>query len=503
MKKGLGSWALVFCGLLAAQGQGFANYKWTNVVAFPSLPTFANPICIASPPGETNRLFVCEHGGNIVVITNLAAPNRTIFMNLSSRVTLNGEAGLLAIAFHPGFATNGYFYVSYNGTTNSSLCDIVSRFKISASNTNQGDASSETPLYVQLDRAPNHNGGDLHFGPDNYLYVSLGDEGNEYNTLHDAQHIDAGFFSGILRVDVDKLPGSLAPHTNATAVVTGNYAVPPDNPFVGATTFDGLALNTSQLRTEFWAVGLRNPWRFSFDPLTGILYCGDVGGVGSSAREEVNVITKGGNYGWNYREGTSVRSNNVPAGFSSLPPIVEYLHGSATNQGNSITGGILYRGTEIPELYGKYIFADYVSGNVWILTPNGTNAVPFQYILTDPNIAAFGRDPRNGDVLMVDIVDNQIKRLTYSTYPRTLADAGVFSDMTTLTPHPGFVPYDVNVPQWADGADITRWFSIPNTNGRIFYRAPVPPFTPWTFPAPSLWIQHFDMEMTNGVPESK
>src|SRR6185437_11753755 len=295
MKKALWFWAFVFGGFLTAQGQGLGNYKWTNVVAFPSLPTFANPICIASPPGETNRLFVCEHGGNIVVITNLAAPNRTIFMNLSSRVTFSGEAGLLAIAFHPGFATNGYFYVSYNGTTNSSLVDIVSRFKISAANTNQGDLTSETRLYVQNDRANNHNGGDIHFGPDGYLYVSLGDEGGEYNTFHNAQHIDGGFFAGMLRIDVDKRPGNLTPNTNATAIITSNYSVPADNPFVGVTTFDGVAVNTSQLRTEFWAVGLRNPWRFSFDPLTGILYCGD---VGQDTVEEVDIIKKGGNYGW-------------------------------------------------------------------------------------------------------------------------------------------------------------------------------------------------------------
>jgi glucose/arabinose dehydrogenase len=401
MKKALWWWAFAAGGLLNVQGQGLANYKWTNVVAFPSLPTFASPICIASPPGETNRLFVCEHGGTIVVITNLAAPTRTIFMNLTSRVKLSGEAGLLAIAFHPGFATNGYFYVSYNGTTNSSTSDVVSRFKISASNTNQGDATSETPLYVQLDRADNHNGGDLHFGPDNYLYVSLGDEGNEYNTFHDAQHIDGGFFSGILRLDVDKLPGSLAPNTNATALITANYAVPPDNPFVGATTFDGLALNTSQLRTEFWAVGLRNPWRFSFDPLTGILYCGD---FGQDTVEEVDIIKKHGNYGWATYEGKlspppGVSTSGQPVAQNPIAPVVQYNHGSGATNGNCIIGGVVYRGSRFPELNGVYVYGDYTAAKFWATTYNGTSATTPILMFSGPKPTGFGIDPSNGDIL--------------------------------------------------------------------------------------------------------
>ncbi len=401
MKKALGLWAVILGGLLTAQGQGLANYKWTNVVAFTGLPTFANPICITSPPGETNRLFVCEHGGNIVVITNLAAPTRTVFMNLGGRVQFSGEAGLLAIAFHPGFATNGYFYVSYNGNTNSSLCDVVSRFKISASNTNQGDATSEVPLYVQLDRANNHNGGDLHFGPDGYLYVSVGDEGNEYNTLHNAQHIDGGFFAGMLRLDVDKLPGSLAPNTNATALITANYAVPSDNPFVGATTFDGLPVNTSQLRTEFWAVGLRNPWRFNFDPLTGILYCGD---VGQDTVEEVDIIKKGGNYGWASREGflsppPGVNTNGQPVPQNPIAPLLQYNHGSGATNGNCIIGGVVYRGSRFPALYGAYLYGDYSGKKFWASFYDGTNATTPFLLFGGQAPTAFGVDPRNGDVL--------------------------------------------------------------------------------------------------------
>ena len=160
-------------------------------------------------------------------------------VNTSESADLNNEEGMLSMAFDPGYVTNRYFYIFYMGpATNgtSGLHDILSRFQTPAGNPNQGDTSSETPLIVQYDRASNHNGGDTHFGPDGYLYVSVGDEGDEYNTLGNAQHIDENFFSGILRIDVNKLPGSLPPNPNSESAATTNYAVPPDNPFVGATS---------------------------------------------------------------------------------------------------------------------------------------------------------------------------------------------------------------------------------------------------------------------------
>src|SRR5262249_51620310 len=148
-------------------------------------------------------------------------------------------------------------------------------------------------------------------------------------------------------------------------------------------------INTNALRAEFWAIGLRNPWRFSFDT-NGVLYCGDVGG---SVREEVDVIVKGGNYGWVWREGTLAGPDGTrqgPTNFSFRGPIAEYDHGSATNQGNCVIGGVVYRGNRISQLAGKYIFADYVSGNVWSLTPDGTNTVPFTRLLSQSSIVAFG-----------------------------------------------------------------------------------------------------------------
>lgn len=404
---------VIFAAALSARGQALSSYLWTNVTAFPGLPSIANAICITAPPGETNRLFICEHGGIIDVITNLAAPNRTVFMNLSSRTYFSGEAGLLGLAFHPGFATNGYFYVSYNSKPNSSLADIVSRFKISSTNSNQGDPNSEVQLYSQPDRADNHNGGDVHFGPDGYLYISVGDEGNEYNTLHDAQHIDQNLFSGILRVDVDRLPGSLAPNPDSGATISTNYTIPPDNPFVGATTFDGATVNPAQVRTEFWAVGLRNPWRFSFDPVTGLLYCGD---VGQDTVEEVDIIKKGGNYGWATYEGTlspppGVNTNGQPVAQNVTWPIVAYNHGSATNQGNCIIGGVVYRGSRFPELNGAYVYADYVRGHFWATFYDGTNATPPVLLFNGSSPTAIGVDPRNGDILYTMDGTSTIRRI--------------------------------------------------------------------------------------------
>ncbi len=310
------------------------TFGYTSSNAFPGL-SFMNPVCIVSPPGETNRLFIVGKNGVISVITNLAAPTQSVFMDLTSRVTSDvsdtasdGEEGLLSLAFDPGYATNGTFYVFYtgqatNGTGSDTLHHFLSRFQFMAGNTNQGNPASETYLYVQYKRAPNHNGGDIVFGPDGYLYVSVGDEGMEYDYYTNAQHITWRLWSGILRLDVDKIdPLGLPPNPNSDLSQiyskTTNYQIPHDNPFVGATTFDGQAINANNVQTEFWAVGLRNVWRMSFDPLTGNLFAGD---VGQDQYEEADIITKGGNYGWAWWEG----NKHLRPAVSQLPRWLQRL----------------------------------------------------------------------------------------------------------------------------------------------------------------------------------
>jgi glucose/arabinose dehydrogenase len=405
---------LIIAAAISASGQNLGNYLWTNVVAFPGLPALNAPVCITSPPGETNRLFICEHIGSIVVVTNLADPNRTVFMNLTNRVTLSGEAGLCGLAFHPGYSSNGFFYVFYSGKTNGGLCEFVSRFHVSTTNANQGDTNSETQLFAQPDREDNHNGGDLHFGPDGYLYISVGDEGAQYNGHNNAQHINSNFFSGILRIDIDKLPGNLAPNPNANALITSNYVIPSDNPFVGATSFDGISINPAQVRTEFYAVGMRNPWRFNFDPLNGTLYCGD---VGQDTVEEVNIVTKGGNYGWATYEGHLnpppgvSTANTQPTAQNPIFPIVQYNHGSGATNGNCVIGGVVYRGSRYPHLYGAYIYGEYSNSRIWGIFYDGTNTTTPVNLLKNSTPTAFGIDPRNGDVIYTEDGTSNIKRV--------------------------------------------------------------------------------------------
>ena len=482
---------------------GYATEK-----AFGNLD-FKSPTAIVTPPGETNRIFIVEQAGRISVITNLAAPTRTVFLDIVKRVTFGGEQGLLGLAFHPGYATNRFFYVFYTGVTKTSVGtgvhDRLSRFEISPSDPNQAIAESELPLLAQFDEQSNHNGGDLHFGADGYLYVGLGDEGGANDSSFNSQRIDKDFFSGILRLDVDNRPGNLPPNAHPSS--TTNYSVPADNPFVGTATFNGAPVVPAKVRTEFWAVGLRNPWRFSFDPTTGLLYCGD---VGQDRVEEIDIVTKGGNYGWNYREGNISGYRQAPASLSFVEPIFSYTHvgqagnlpGGAQTQGNSVTGGVVYRGARLPELVGAYLFGDYVSGNLWALRYDGTNTTFLGRLATLPGISAFGTDPANGDVLICAYDQNTIRRLVRATnnvsrtLPETLAETGAFADLEKLTPNPGIIPYDINVHFWSDNARKQRWFSVPDPTRKIGFSADAN----WSFPNGAVWIKHFDLELTDASP---
>jgi glucose/arabinose dehydrogenase len=202
--------------------------------AFGPTLTFTAPVALVTPPGETNRLFVVEQSGRIAVITNLANPNRTVFMDIANRVRFNQEQGLLGLAFHPGYATNRHFYVFYVGNTNgvqtsdnSSRHDILSRFETSPTDPNAGLANSEMILIRQLDEASNHNAGDLHFGPDGYLYVTLGDEGGGNDQFNNSQNITKDFFAGMLRIDVDNRPGSLMPNPHPANTIGTPVVIPP------------------------------------------------------------------------------------------------------------------------------------------------------------------------------------------------------------------------------------------------------------------------------------
>ena len=372
---------------------------------------FDQPVAIVSPPGETNRLFIVEKTGRIEVIPDLAKPAHRTFLDLRKKMGSDDvEQGVLALAFHPDFKRNRQFYVWYTSAlwVQGKMVreNRLSRFIVSADKPNFADPASEQPLISQADAAPNHNGGELLFGPDGYLYLSLGDEGGANDEFGNGQQLDRDFFSGILRLDVDLRPGNPAPNSHP-AVHAGTYAIPADNPFIGFTTFNGLPIDPAKVRTEFWAVGLRNPWRMSFDPATGRLWCAD---VGQDQHEEVDVIVRGGNYGWSYREGNFPFRRKVPVGAKFTDPVWEYTHAD----GVSITGGLVSHAANNPGLEGQYLFADFVYGRIWALQPDGDQPVGasrVQQIAEGQTIAAFARDPSNGDVLLANFGEGTILRL--------------------------------------------------------------------------------------------
>jgi glucose/arabinose dehydrogenase/mono/diheme cytochrome c family protein len=466
---------------------------------------FDRPVCVATPTGET-RLFVIERVGRIWAIDDLNAPVKTLFLDITSKVHASSwvgddrrTEGLSSIAFHPNFATNHRFFVTYNTITTTAdgagHHNRVAEYLADDSNS-QAIPNSEIALITQFDEGNGHNINDLHFGPDGYLYIASGDEGDGGvgDDFNNAQKIDKDFFSAIMRIDVDKKAGNLTPNAHPASNQTA-YKIPADNPFVGATSFNGIPVDPNKVRTEFFAVGLRNPWRFSFDPQTQKIYEGD---VGQHSREEINLIVKGGNYGWSFKEGTvpGPKSGLAAAGFTSLAPIFEYDTDTYSHpgfSGYSVTGGVVYRGNAIPPLAGSLIFADYVTGNIWAMNVDAQTYPKPTRLLGETGIVGFGYDPRNGDILLVNHDAGKIRRLTYSSgvpanLPASIDQTGIFANLQSLTPNPGIYGYDVNVPLWSDGALKQRWFSIPASQKMKFAAE-----TNWTFPTGSIWIKHFDL----------
>jgi len=333
--------------------------------AFPEL-SFTRPVDLQHAGDESNRFFVLEQRGIISAFINDAGTAEKVeFLNIEDKVDDSGnEEGLLGLAFHPNFESNGYFYVNY--TASNPDRTVISRFQVSPPTSNSADRESETILLEFPQPYSNHNGGQLSFGPDGYLYIAVGDGGSGGDPQDNGQNRKT-LLGSILRIDVDQQEGGL------------KYAIPADNPFAG---------NKEGYREEIYAYGLRNPWRFSFDAETDELWTAD---VGQNSYEEINIIKKGGNYGWNTMEGLHCFEPSSDCNTEGLElPVWEY----GRSEGVSVTGGFVYRGETIPELKGKYIYADFATGRIWALdASNVDNPVNTELLKAGFSISSFGVGP--------------------------------------------------------------------------------------------------------------
>jgi hypothetical protein len=343
---------LAVCALVACSddssgpGGGGATDAYTIENAFPNL-TFSRPTDVQNAGDGSNRLFVAEQTGEILGFNNDPGVSIVVvFLDIKDRVLADpqSEMGLLGLVFHPQYASNGYFFVQYTTGSDTARRGRVSRFQRSVSEC-CADPTSEKILLEWDDAFPNHNGGQLAFGPDGYLYIAIGDEGGAGDNNNNAQD-RSRIFGKILRNDVDQ-----------NVDVEPYHGIPADNPYAG---------NSSGFREDIWAYGFRNPWRICFDGST--LIAAD---VGQRTWEEIDIVEKGGNYGWDCREGLVPYDENenlssplCPTAGPFIDPIHVYEH--PPGQARSITGGYVYRGPSLG-LTGRYIYGDFDSGQIWAL----------------------------------------------------------------------------------------------------------------------------------------
>ncbi|MBI5154773.1 PQQ-dependent sugar dehydrogenase [Candidatus Poribacteria bacterium] len=451
---------------------------------FPQL-SFSQPVFLSSVPDDSNRLFVVEQDGIIRVFRNETDPATSDeFLNITNRVLNVGEQGLLGLAFDPDYADTGSphageFYVYYS-VSGGSRRSRISRFANVTPSGNSVDPGTEEVLIEFAQPASNHNGGTVLFGPDDMLYLGLGDGGGANDQFGNGQNTTT-LLGDFIRIDVRSAPDEgLA------------YHIPQDNPF-----FNGGPAGTAT-RKEIYAWGVRNPYRFSFDMLTGLLYCAD---VGQDTYEEIDIIQSGNNYGWNIMEGLHCFSPETGCNQTGLTlPIVEYNH----TQGNSVTGGYVYYGSRLPELYGNYVYGDFGSGRIWALRYDGSSVSGPDILVSDSglSISSFGQDS-SGEVYIVSY-DGGIYRFVRSSpppassFPTRLSDipalltAGSGADQTTS----GIFPYEPSAKLWSDGTRKERFIAIPGA-GQIGYREGVG----WDFPEETILIKNFSLPLDERDPD--
>jgi uncharacterized repeat protein (TIGR03806 family) len=447
-------------------GSGSQSLRAVN--AFPGL-NIGNVTVLTHADDGSNRLFAAQRPGTIVAIVDRSSTPRVVpFLDISSRVDTTTEGGLLGLTFDPQYESNGYFYVLYATPSPSGRNVILSRFSVSAPGANSANPASERVLF-QIDHDTGfHFGGWIGFGPDGMLYISRGDNGNPVRAQ-----------------DPTLLYGKMLRGRVNNTVDPPRLDVPADNP-----SFGGGAPNL------VWAMGLRNPWRCSFDRAgNGNLWCGD---VGEGQREEVNLIRRGANYGWPYYEGELVG----PYAPTPVPPYSDFAPATylcTRDHCNSIIGGYVYRGPTLSGMSGRYLYVDFVRPYLYAMQTDGSDNFVAPRIVADnidTNVQTLGED-QAGEVYAAAYAGT-IYRFEATTgtpggdpMPTTLSATGLFSDTPALTAAPGVIDYSVNAPFWSNGASKRRWFVLPEGQ-TIGFSAD----GNWNFPVGTITVKHFDLGTT-------
>ncbi|HKO91409.1 MAG TPA: PQQ-dependent sugar dehydrogenase, partial [Polyangiaceae bacterium] len=484
---------------------------WRLVEAFPGV-SFDDPVALIAAP-RTNQLIVSEREGKVYAFENRPdVTEKRLVLDLSGQNQGENDSGLLGIVCHPEFAAPGssnaqYLYAHYAfreapivGRTppvSTPTRSRLSRFTVDLQ-TLVADPASELVLIDQEDQSIWHQGGALMFHPgDGFLYLTVGDEGGSRCQYANCQRIDKDLFSGVLRIDVDQKGGNVShpiPRQPATGTTQG-YFIPNDNPFVGQTG----------VLEEFYALGLRNTYKMTHDPVDDLVWMGE---VGQESREEIDILAPGANYQWNVFEGTQ-------RGYGALPetplgvwtdPLLDFDR----RQMLTIIGGYVYRGQRLPALAGKYVFADWSRGNIFALPyqrhGNQLELGELEYLMTaefrnrENGITSFGVD-ETGELYVLALgADSRIQRLEFGgtqlNAPRTLSAVGVFRDRAALAPVESLVPYTVQSPLWSDGAQKQRWLAVP-AGGQVDFA----PLGPWQFPEGTVFVKHFAKALDERQPD--
>jgi uncharacterized repeat protein (TIGR03806 family) len=437
--------------------------------------TFTAPVKMLQSPGNSQHWYVLQQGGIIRRFTGTNPGSATTVLDITSR-TFNlsqSEAGLLGMAFHPGFPADPRVFIYYIDRS------MVGRLSAFTATVDGGGAAtlaeaSEQNLLTITKPQDNHNGGDIAFGPDGYLYLGTGDGGGGGDPNENGQRLTT-LLGKMLRIQVGA-PGA-------------GYTIPADNPFAGNAACPPGGSRASGNCPEIYAWGLRNPWRWSFDSADGTLWAAD---VGQGAFEEVNTIQRGGNYGWDCREGAhDFETTGCPAS-GLIDPVAEY--GRAL--GESITGGYVYRGSQPTSLLGRYLFADFASGRIWAWIPSASNPssrAPTQLLQTTLNISSFGQG-NDGELYVTDYVAGTLQRINFQagagggTAPATLSATGCVNPANATQPASGLIPYSINAPFWSDNATKLRWIGLPN-GGSITVGANAD----WDFPNGTVLMKSFSI----------